>query len=57
MHPKPGTPSDEEGIEEDTVLVDRFKGSCHCMDLKFSLFDAECYALFDGVIFGIGLCN
>ncbi len=27
------------------------------MDLRFSLFDAEFYALFDDVIFGIGLCK
>ncbi len=36
-----------------TVLVERLQGSFHCTDLGFSLFDAEFYALFDGVIFKI----
>ncbi len=33
-----------------TVLVERLSGSFHCTDMEFSLFDAEFYALFDGVI-------
>ncbi len=32
------------------MLVKRLWGSFHCTDLEFSLFDAEFYALFDGVI-------
>ncbi len=38
-----------------TVLVERLSGSFHCTDLGFSLFDAEFYALFDGVIFKIDI--
>ncbi len=35
------------------MFVERLWGSFHCTDLGFSLFDAEFYALFDGVIFKI----
>ncbi len=36
-----------------TVIVERLQGSFHCTDLGFSLFDAEFYALFHGVILKI----
>ncbi len=38
-----------------TVLVERLLGSFHCTDVGFSLFDAEFYALFDGIIFNIDI--
>ncbi len=38
-----------------TVLASPLKGSFHCTDLGFSLFDAEFYALFDGGIFKINI--
>ncbi len=39
------------------MLVERLQGSFHCMDLGFSLFDVEFYALFDGVIFKIDILH
>ncbi len=44
-----------EIIKRYTVLVERLAGSFHCVDLGFSLFDAEFYALFDGVLFKINV--
>ncbi len=38
-----------------TVLAKRLKGSFHCTDLRFSLFDAEFYAVFDDIIFKINI--
>ncbi len=37
------------------VLVERLYGSCHCMDLGITHFDAEFYALFDGLIVEIDI--
>ncbi len=40
-----------------TALVERLQGLFHCTDLGFSPFDAEFYALFDGVFFKLAFRN
>ncbi len=39
------------------MLVERLLGSFHSTDLGFGLFDAEFYAVFDGVISKSKFCN
>ncbi len=43
--------------ESTAVLVELLWGSFHCKDLEFSLFNAEFYALLDGVIFKIDILH
>ncbi len=45
--------SRHNAVKRPTVLVERLKGSFHYKDIRLILFDAEFYALFDGVMFKI----